>query len=83
MALRSFEELSSVLLQEVNVEPPRGGIYWIIATREAKRQREEAIRLARRPKDLPEDELVSEQEYKPRVSGNEARGNDDDISVFS
>ena len=83
MALQSFKELSSVLLQEVNVKPLRGGIYWIIAIREAERQCEEAIRLARRPEDLPEDELVSEQEYKPKVSGNEARGDDDDISIFN
>jgi hypothetical protein len=72
----------SVLLQEVNVKPLRGGIYWIIAIREAKRQRKKAIRLARRPKDLPKDKLVSKQEYKPRVSGNKARGDDDNISIF-
>jgi hypothetical protein len=32
-----------IALKDVNVKPPRGGEYWIIAIKAAKRQREEAI----------------------------------------
>jgi hypothetical protein len=61
-ALRTFEKETNFSLEDHNIEPPRGGIYWVMAQKEAERQRQEALRLNRRPEDIPEEELVSEEE---------------------
>ncbi len=51
-------------MEHLNVEPPRGGIYQLAAlASEAENQRQEAIRLNRRPEDIPIDEAVSEGDF--------------------
>jgi len=62
MALGSFEEHTDLPVNDINVEPPRGGIYLVVAQKEAERQRQEAMRLNRSLEGIPEDELVSEHE---------------------
>jgi hypothetical protein len=54
-----------------------------MAIKAAEREREEAIRLARRSEDIPEDELVSEDEYKPGENSSAGGDGDHDISIFS
>jgi hypothetical protein len=46
-------------------------------------EREEGIRLARRPKDIPKDKLVSEDKYKPGENSSASGDGNDDISIFS
>jgi hypothetical protein len=72
IALREFEQSTELPLQDINVEPPRGGIYWVIAQQAAEYERQEAMRLNRRPEDIPDDELVSEYDI------DEGDGDDDD-----
>jgi hypothetical protein len=33
IALRTFEEQTKLLIKALNVEPPRGGIHWVLAQR--------------------------------------------------
>jgi hypothetical protein len=36
-ALRTFEKKTNFSLKDHNIEPPRDGIYWVIAQKKAKR----------------------------------------------
>jgi hypothetical protein len=54
-----------------------------MAIKAAEREREEAIWLARRPKDIPKDELVSEDKYKLGENSSAGGDGDNDISIFS
>ena len=44
------------------LEPPRGATKWVKKITEAEQQLREAQRLNRRPKDIPNEEAVSEDE---------------------
>ena len=54
-----------------------------MAIKAAEREREEGIRLARRPEDIPKDELVSKDKYKLGENSSAGGDGDDDISIFS
>jgi hypothetical protein len=73
-ALRSFEEKTQFAIKDFNVEPSRGGRHWV----EAERQRQEAIRLNRGPNNIPEDQLVSEEELFSEGEDAEEGGSDNE-----
>jgi len=51
----------------------------VVAQREeAERQRQEAIRLNRRPADIPDDEAVSEEEHDSGAEDKEEGGSDNE-----
>ena len=54
-----------------------------MAIKAAERQRKEAIQLDYQPKDISEEELVSEDEYKPGENSSAGGDGDHDISIFS
>ena len=53
-----------------------------MAIKAAKRQYKEAIQLDYQPEDIPKEELVSEDEYKPGEDTSARGDGDDDISIF-
>ena len=63
-ALWGWEQRHDISVEKLNVEPPRGGIYQLVAlSMEADRQRLEAIRLNRGPEDIPDEDAVSEGDF--------------------